>query len=259
MDGDSADPTMPAVNPWIGCRHPIDVVLDDIAEAFVPLGFAVHDLPLLEHSVDNFDRLGFPPEHPNQTRLSFRVGPDAVFRSHTTSGCFGIMRAAAPEPVRALLIGSCFRNEAPSPASNVQFTQLDGVAVQPGLGMPDLCGLLEVLVDAVIAHGHPWRLRQVRYPFTAPGFAVDVRCPRCTNGCQFCRGRGWAEIGAGGLLTDDVIAAGGYRPDEVRAVSFGCSVERLIGLRHGLDDIRELLLNDPRLLEQFGGRHHRYP
>ncbi|MFF4545787.1 hypothetical protein [Streptomyces sp. NPDC001435] len=245
------DPGLPPAGPRTGRPHPVAALVDRIGDLFVPLGFDLVQLPLLESVRDNFDVLGYPPDHPTRTRLSLLPAPDVVLRTHATSGGPRAMRAAAPGPLRALLVGTCFRNELSSPYSGSQFTQIDGLVVQPDVGLPELMGLFDRLVSGLFGPGHPWRVRRGGYPFAAPGFAVEVACPRCGPGCDECEGRGHVEIGAGGLLRAQVLTAGGYDPHRVTGLSFGCSVERLLRLSHGLTDIRELLVNDMRLLEQF--------
>jgi phenylalanyl-tRNA synthetase alpha chain len=238
---------MPPVSPWIGRRHPILRTADAVVDAFVPLGFTVRDLSLLATVADSFDALAYRDDHPVRTTLSFSPEPSIVLRTHATSGVPAALRDAAPDPFRMLLTGFCFRNEAPTSHSNFQFLQLDGIVVQPDLGLHHLRGLFGVLVAAAFGAGHRWRVRPCDFPFTSPGFALEVICPWCEDGCSICRGRAWSEVGAGGLLTDALLASAGYDPGIMQAVSFGCSIERLLQLRHGLEDIRPLLRNDPEL------------
>ncbi|WP_256224086.1 hypothetical protein [Streptomyces sp. ok210] len=251
MADSRCDPGLPPAGPRTGRPHPVAALVDRIGDLFVPLGFDIAHLPLLESVRDNFDVLGYPQNHPTRTRLSFFPAPDVVLRTHASSGGPHAMRACAPGPLRTLLVATCFRNELSSAYSGSQFTQIDGLVVQPEVGLPDLMGLFDRLVSGLFGQGHPWRVRRGDYPFASPGFAVDVACPRCGPGCDECEGRGHIEIGAGGILREQVLAAGGYDPDQVGGLSFGCSVERLLRLSHGLADIRELLVNDIRLLEQF--------
>ncbi|MBB5938985.1 tRNA ligase subunit PheS family protein [Streptomyces zagrosensis] len=245
------DPGLPPAGPRIGRPHPVSALADRVSDLYVRLGFDVVRLPLLEHEEDNFDLLGYPPDHPTRTRLTFFPAPGIVLRSHASSGILGVLRRAAPGPARALLVATCFRNELASPYSTPQFTQIDGVVVQPDLGLPDLVGLFDTLVAGLFGPEHPRWLRRGRQPYNAPGFALDIACPRCADGCDECSGRGRVEIAAGGVLRDEVLTAGGYRAGHLMGLSFGCSLERLLRLRHGIDDIRELLVNDTRVLEQF--------
>jgi phenylalanyl-tRNA synthetase alpha chain len=134
-----------------------------------------------------------------------------VLRTHASSGIPAVLREATG-PVRALLV--------------------------------------EVMVEALFGPDHPWWLNRGHYPFTTPGFAVEVACPRCTGGCGECHRRGRVEIGSGGLLAREVLAACGC-PDDLTGVSFGCSVERLLRLSHGVTDIRSLLGGDAGFLAQF--------
>ncbi|GGP76032.1 tRNA ligase subunit PheS family protein [Saccharothrix coeruleofusca] len=245
------DPGLPPAGPRVGRVHPVVSLADRIAEAFTPLGFEVVDLPLLATAADNFDVLGYPADHPTRTRLTFSPADGVVLTTHSSAGVPALLRRAAPGPLRALLVGSCFRNETGSAYSNSQFTQAEGVVVQPGLGLPDLAGLFDRLVTGLFGAGHRWWLKRSDYPFTAPGFALDIECPVCEDGCPECRQRGRVEIGAGGVLRDEVLTACGYPPGRTTALSFGCSLERLLRLDYGLTDIRELLINDTRVLEQF--------
>ncbi|AGL14986.1 strongly similar to phenylalanyl-tRNA synthetase alpha chain [Actinoplanes sp. N902-109] len=244
------DPGLPGAGPRLGGPHPVPATVGLVAGAFRPLGFEVLDLPLLAAEADNFDLLGYPADHPTRTQLTFFPADGVVLRTHASSGVLPLLRRSAPGPVRALLVGTCFRNEKASAYSAAQFTQIDGVVVQPGLGLPDLLGLAGVLVGGVFGAEHPWWLVRSGYPFTAPGFALEITCPLCTGGCEECQDRGRIEIGSAGLLSREVLAAGGY-PAGTTGVSFGCSVERLLRLTRGLTDIRVLLANDPAVLAQF--------
>ncbi|QHF95409.1 hypothetical protein DEH18_17770 [Streptomyces sp. NHF165] len=253
---DLSDPGLPPAGPRIGRPHPVAALVERITACFVPLGFDVTNLPLLATEDDNFDLLGYPPGHPTRTRLTFHPAPGVVLRTQASSGIAEVLRQARPGPARALLVATCFRNEPPAPHSGPQFTQIDGVVAQPGLALPDLMGLFDVFVRGVFGAGCAWQLTRCDYPFVDPGFALSIACPHCGSGCATCWDRGRVEVCTGGVLRDEVLTASGYAPGRTTGLSFGCSVERLLRYLHGLHDMRELLANDPRVLEQFEGQGH---
>jgi phenylalanyl-tRNA synthetase alpha chain len=183
---------------------------------------------------------------------TFYVNEDIVLRTHTSPGQIHAMREYAPEPVRIILPGMCYRNEQITARSEIQFYQVEGLAVGEGITMADLKGTIESFARRMYGADRGVRFRASYFPFTEPSAEVDISCNLCDGeGCRVCKHTGWLEIMGAGMVHPAVLANGGYDPERFTGFAFGGGVERGAMLRYGIDDIRMFWSNDLRFLEQL--------
>ena len=156
------------------------------------------------------------------------------------------------KPIRVVLPGLCYRAEAITPRSEMQFHQVEGLLVGEKVQMSDLKGVLLQFARRAFGEGQSLRLRGSYFPFTEPSVEVDIRCTICLGeGCNLCKKTGWLELLGAGLVHPVVLENGGYDPDKYRGIAFGMGIERMVLLRHQIDDIRYFYGNDLRFLSEF--------
>jgi phenylalanyl-tRNA synthetase alpha chain len=247
------DVTLPGTLPPLGGYHPSTLSLRRIYAIFADMGFQVYQSRETEDDETNFELLNIPPNHPaRDMQDTFYIDDDRLLRTHTSPGQIRAMRAYCPEPIRIILPGMCYRHEQITPRSEIQFYQVEGLAVGPGVTMADLKGTLTAFAQRMFGHDRRVRFRASYFPFTEPSGELDVACFLCDGeGCRLCKYSGWLEILGCGMVHPVVLANGGYDPETYTGFAFGMGVERMALLRHGVDDIRHFWANDARFLEQF--------
>jgi phenylalanyl-tRNA synthetase alpha chain len=202
----------------------------------------------------NFGLLNMPPDHPARDMWDtfFTSMPNVSLRPHTSPGQIHVMRQYAPEPIRAILPGMCYRYEQITARSEIQFNQVEGLAVGEGITFADLKGTLTDFARRMFGHDARVRFRASYFPFTEPSAEVDVECFVCGGkGCQVCKNSGWLEILGCGMVHPNVLQNGGYDPKRYTGFAFGMGPERQLMLRNKINDIRYFWGNDVRFLEQF--------
>lgn len=258
LESDQVDVTLPGRKPAIGRLHPTTQILRQVTDIFSDLGFQVWESREVETDDFNFGLLNTPPDHPaRDMQDTFYVetppdGPKVVLRTQTSPGQIHAMRRYAPEPVRVLLPGKCFRNEKVTARSEFMFYQFEFLAVGRNITMGDLKGTLNVLAERMFGVGTRTRLRPSYFPFTEPSAELDVSCFICKGkGCRICKYSGWLEIGGCGMVHPTVLRNGGYDPAEFSGFAGGFGPERIGLLKYDIDDIRLFYSDDLRFLEQF--------
>ncbi|MFN2114890.1 MAG: phenylalanine--tRNA ligase subunit alpha [Anaerolineae bacterium] len=253
VSADRIDVTLPGVHPPTGGLHPSTQTLRRIYDIFADMGFQVYQSREVETDEYNFELLNMPRYHPaRDMQDTFYVNEDIVLRTHTSPGQIHAMREYAPEPVRIILPGMCYRNEQITARSEIQFYQVEGLAVGEGITMADLKGTIESFARRMYGADRGVRFRASYFPFTEPSAEVDISCNLCDGeGCRVCKHTGWLEIMGAGMVHPAVLANGGYDPERFTGFAFGGGVERGAMLRYGIDDIRMFWSNDLRFLEQL--------
>jgi phenylalanyl-tRNA synthetase alpha chain len=162
------------------------------------------------------------------------------------------MREYYPEPIRVILPGMCYRYEQASARYEIQFYQVEGLAVGKDITMADLKGTLKSFARRLYGAGRKTRLRASYFPFTEPSAEMDVECILCHGkGCSVCKHTGWVEILGCGMVHPTVLRNGGYDPAVYSGFAFGMGPERVAMLKYGIHDIRYFWGSDLRFLEQF--------
>lgn len=246
------DLTLPGRRPVIGRLHPLTQTTEEILDVFRHLGFAVHEGPEVELERYNFDALNTPAWHPARDQHdSFFLAPGVVLRTHTSPVQVRVMERQGP-PVRMVAPGRCFRRDNPDASHAIGFHQIEGLYVDRGVTFADLRGTLDAFARQLLGETTRTRFRPSYFPFTEPSAEMDVACLVCHGeGCRVCKRTGWLEVMGCGMVHPAVLAGVGHDPETYTGFAFGMGIDRICMLRHGIDDVRLLMENDLRFLEQF--------
>ncbi len=253
LAAEGIDVTMPGRQPVVGRLHPTTTAMREIVDIFGRMGFQVYDSPEVETDEMNFGLLNFPPDHPAREMQDtfFTTRNDVILRTHTSPGQIRCMREYAPEPIRVVLPGKCFRNEDVTARAEMMFYQVEGLAIGKNITFADLKGVLLHFANQMYGEGRRIRFRKSYFPFTEPSVEVDVDCVLCgAKGCRLCKYTGWLEILGAGMVHPIVLKNGGYDPAVFSGFAFGMGIERQAMLKHSIDDIRYFYANDVRFLAQ---------
>jgi phenylalanyl-tRNA synthetase alpha chain len=248
------DVTLPGRPVTTGRLHPSTQMLRRFYDIWADMGFQVYRSRDVEDDETNFTLLNMPPHHPAREMWdTFHTTKEGVIlRTHTSPGQIRAMHDYAPEPIRVILPGMCYRYEQITARSEVQFNQVEGLAVGRGIRMTDLKGTIREFARRMYGADRRVRFRCSHFPFTEPSMEVDVECVLCDGaGCPVCKYTGWLEIAGSGMVHPVVLKNGGYDPREYSGFAFGFGPERMAMLFNGIDDIRSFWRNDLRFLEQF--------
>lgn len=251
---DGLDVTLPGRRPQRGGLHPSTRVMREIYRIFGDMGFQIYRSSDVVTDQENFEWLNMPPEHPARDMQDtfYTTDENILLRTHTSAGQVLAMREYHPEPIRVILPGMCYRNEQITARSEIQFHQIEGLAVGKHITFADLKGTLTEFAKRLFGAGRKTRFRASYFPFTEPSAEMDVSCFQCdAKGCRLCKYTGWLEILGCGMVHPVVLRHGGYDPDEYSGFAFGMGPERIAMLKYGIEDIRYFWSSDLRFLEQF--------
>ena len=250
------DTTLPGRGLRSGANHPITQSIQKLVEIFGSMGFEVAEGPDVEDDAHNFGKLNFAANHPaRDMQDTFFVDnserEDVLLRTLTSSVQVRVMESMKP-PIRCIMPGRVYRNEAVSARSLAEFHQIEGLYIAKGVSMADLKGtIMEFARQFYDAHAE-FRFRTSYFPFTEPSCEIDMSCFLCKGGgCRICKHSGWLEICGAGMVHPNVLRACGIDPEEYSGFAFGFGVERVVLMMTGVDDIRMLYDNDLRVLGQF--------
>jgi phenylalanyl-tRNA synthetase alpha chain len=254
MAADAVDVTLPGRRQWSGRLHPSTIVLRDIYRIWGDMGFQVYRSRDVETEAYNFELLNIPQHHPARDMWDtfHTTTPGVLLRTHTSPGQIHAMKEYHPEPIRVILPGMCYRYEQITARAEIQFHQVEGLAVGYNISLADLKGTLAEFARRMFGAETQMRFRANYFPFTEPSAELDIECFICGGeGCPVCKYTGWLEILGSGMVHPTVLRNGGYDPDVYSGFAFGMGVERIVMLKYGIDDIRYFWANDLRFLAQF--------
>ncbi|MEE2919647.1 MAG: phenylalanine--tRNA ligase subunit alpha [Bacteroidota bacterium] len=250
------DATRPSGGVPMGSHHPLQVVRREIVGIFQSMGFAVAEGPEIEDDWHVFSGLNFPPEHPArdmQDTFFVERDPDMVLRTHTSSVQVREMEKREP-PMRLIMPGRVFRNEAISARAHCMFHQVEGLYIDKDVSFADLKQTLLHFARCFFGPETDIRLRPSYFPFTEPSAEVDVYWGLKTEvDKRITKGTGWLEILGCGMVDPNVLEASGIDPDVYSGFAFGMGIERITMLRYQIGDLRHFFENDRRFLDQFVG------
>ena len=252
------DLTKPVSPNFAGTIHPLTLTRQRVLEIFARMGFNHEDGPEIETDWYNFTALNFPEDHPaREMQDTFFVEKKAVqkddvlLRTHTSNVQVRLMERKKP-PIRSLMIGRVYRNEAISARAHCQFHQIEGLYVDKNVSFKDLKDTLYHFAKEMFGKDTKIRLRPSYFPFTEPSAEIDISCFICKgSGCNICKHSGWVEIAGSGMVDPNVLENSGIDSEEYTGFAFGMGIERITMLRYGINDLRVFFENDVRFLRQF--------
>lgn len=256
LSEEAVDVTLPGIHIAPGARHPLSSLIEEISDFFLSMGWEIHNGPEIEHEWFNFDSLNFNPDHPaRQMQDTFyidgrSIGADQdqsnlVMRTHTSPVQSRVMLDRGV-PLYMACPGKVFRSDALDATHTPVFHQIEGLAVDKGITMADLKGILDSLAKYLFGRDVKTRLRPSFFPFTEPSAEMDFWFPQKKGG------PGWIEWGGCGMVNPNVLIANGVDPEEYTGLAFGMGLERTLMLRHGISDMRDIVEGDVRFSRQFG-------
>lgn len=248
------DLSLPPVSNAIGNLHPLNLTRYRIIEIFERLGFNVSDGPEIEDDWHNFSALNFPENHPaREMQDTFFIGkdPDMLLRTHTSNVQIRLMQKQKP-PIRSIMPGRVYRNEAISARAHCFFHQVEGLNVDKNVSFADLKQTLYHFAKEMYGKDIQIRFRPSFFPFTEPSAEIDISCLICHGeGCTVCKHSGWVEIAGSGMVHPNVLRNCGIDPEEYTGFAFGMGIERVTQLKYRVNDLRLYSENDIRFLKQF--------
>ena len=252
LAGETLDVTLPGQKKPLGKKHPLTIVLDELKEIVVGMGFEIATGPEVELDYYNFEALNIPKDHPSRdTQDTFYISDNVLLRTQTSPMQIRTMEKKKP-PIRIIAPGRVYRSDAVDAPHSPLFHQVEGLVVDKGITMADLKGTLEVFVKRLYGDSTVVRFRPHHFPFTEPSAELDVQCFHCHGeGCSLCKGEGWIEILGCGMVHPQVLLNCGIDPEEYSGFAFGLGLERMVMMRYGIDDLRLFYDNDVRFLKQF--------
>ncbi len=246
------DVTLPGTHKKLGHAHPLSIVMREVEEIFLGMGFDIASGPEVEYDYYNFEALNLPKNHPaRDTQDTFYITENILLRTQTSSVQVHVMENQKP-PIRIISPGRVYRSDAVDATHSPLFHQIEGLVVDKGITMSDLVGTLDLLMKRLYGDDCKIRLRPHHFPFTEPSAEVDVMCFNCGGaGCRMCKGEGYIELLGAGMVHPKVLAGCGIDPEVYSGFAFGLGLERIAMRRFDIHDMRLLYENDLRFLEQF--------
>ncbi|MDR1522546.1 MAG: phenylalanine--tRNA ligase subunit alpha [Endomicrobium sp.] len=236
-----------------GSFHPIIQTIQDISSVFKSLGFSIAQGPEIETNWYNFEALNIPQNHPARDVQDtfYLVGMKELLRTHTSPGQIHVMETQKP-PIRVIVPGKVYRNEASDATHSATFHQVEGLSVDENITFVDLKAVLSDFTHEFFGTDVDIRFRPSYFQFTEPSAEVDMQCIFCKGkGCRICKNSGWIELLGCGMVHPNVLKAVNYDSEKYTGYAFGIGVERIAMFKYGIDDIRLFYENDLRFLKQF--------
>jgi phenylalanyl-tRNA synthetase alpha chain len=246
------DPTIPGRQKHLGSIHPLVQTVEDIKKIFLKMGFDVAEGPEIESDYYNFGALNFPDDHPaRDMQDTFFISKEILLRTHTSPVQIRVMEKQKP-PLRVIMPGRVYRNEAVSARSYCLFNQVEGILVDKHVTFAELKGTLVSFAKQYFGSNLKYRFRPSFFPFTEPSAEMDITCFVCGGkGCKICKYTSWLEVLGCGMIDPNVFKSVNYDPEEVTGYAFGMGIDRMALLKYNIDDIRIFYDNDIRFLKQF--------
>jgi phenylalanyl-tRNA synthetase alpha chain len=252
LEREKIDVTIPGRRSFLGREHPISLVMDELLEIFIGMGFSVQLGPDIDSDYYNFEALNFAKDHPaRDMQDTFYINQEMLLRTHTSNVQVRVMESNKP-PIRVVCPGTVYRKENISARSHVFFHQIEGIYIDKDVSFADLFATMNEFCKKLFKREVKTRFRPSFFPFVEPGMELDVECLSCEGkGCRLCKQSGWLEVLGAGMVHPEVLKNGGIDPEIYTGYAWGMGIERLTMLRYGIKDIRLFFENDLRFLAQF--------
>ncbi len=252
MEKEKIDVTMPGKAQPEGHKHPMSIVIDELCDIFMGMGYEVAEGPEVEKDYYNFEALNIPKNHPARDEQdTFYINGEILLRTQTSPMQVRTMEKGKL-PIRMVCPGAVYRSDEVDATHSPVFHQMEGLVVDKNITMGDLKGALITFARELFGEDVKVRFRPHHFPFTEPSAEMDVTCFKCGGkGCRFCKGSGWIEILGCGMIPPKVLKMSGIDPEEYSGFAFGMGLERVAMQRYGITDLRLLFENDMKFLKQF--------
>ena len=260
LASEALDVTIPGDAVTMGHQHPMNMVLQQIKEIFVGLGYQVVDGPEVELADYNFTRLNIEEGHPSRDRSDtfyFSDDDSVLLRTQTSPMQIRFMENNKP-PLCMLAPGRVFRKDEADATHSPMFHQIEGLVVDEHITMGDLKGALVAIMKKIYGEDSQMRFRPHHFPFTEPSCEMDMQCHKCHgtgevdgNVCSTCHGEGWIELLGAGMVHPEVLRGCGIDPEKYSGFAFGMGLERMAMGRLKITDLRLIFDNNIKFLEQF--------
>ena len=252
LEKEKIDVTIPGKRRPRGSVHPLTIVLNEVRDIFLGMGFSVAEGPEVELDYYNFEALNIPKNHPaRDTQDTFYITENILLRTQTSPVQIRVMEQQKP-PIRIIAPGRVYRSDAVDATHSPLFHQIEGLVVDKSITMGDLKGTLEVIAKGLYGEDVKVRFRPHHFPFTEPSAEVDIMCFSCHGkGCRLCKNEGWIEILGAGMVHPKVLEICGIDPEVYSGFAFGVGLERIVMKRFNIDDLRLFYENDLRFINQF--------
>ena len=254
LESEALDVTIPGEAHKMGHRHPMYVVLDEIKDIFIGMGFEVVEDREVELAEYNFDKLNEQPNHPAREwtdTFYFTSDSSILLRTQTSPMQIHVMERQKP-PIRMVAPGRVYRKDEVDATHSPMFHQVEGMVIDKNVTMADLKGTLDQVAKRLYGADTVTRFRPHHFPFTEPSCEMDIQCYKCKGrGCPTCKGEGWIELLGAGMIHPKVLRMSGIDPDVYSGWAFGFGLERMAMARFKISDLRLIFENDVRFLEQF--------
>ena len=242
-----------------GSYHPITLVQRECERIFKSMGFTVEDYSEIVTDYECFESLNIPKHHPaRDMQDTYYLTNGQLLKSQTSAAQNAIYKKYRDAlvndgvPIKAIFPGRCFRNEATDACHENTFFQMEGVMVDKNISISNLIYFMKTMLSEVFQKDIKVRLRPGFFPFVEPGFELDISCLICGGeGCPSCKHSGWLELCPCGMIHPEVLKAGGIDPDEYTGFAFGLGLTRLVMMKYGIKDIRDLNSGNLKTLSQF--------
>lgn len=235
-----------------GSYHPITIVQRQLEEIFTSMGFVVEDFKEIVTDYECFEAVNIPKDHPaRDMQDTYYLENGQLLKTHTSAAQNHILHKYGA-PVRAIFPGRCFRNEATDASHENTFFQMEGIMVDKNISISNLIYFMKTMLSEVFERDVKVRLRPGFFPFVEPGFELDINCLICGGeGCSTCHHSGWVELCPCGMIHPNVLKMGGVDPEEYTGFAFGLGLTRLVMMKYGVKDIRDLNSGNLKALGQF--------
>lgn len=254
INEESIDITLPSYKLEVGSIHPLTLVVNEMEELFLGMGYQIAEGPEVELDYYNFELMNLPKGHPaRDMQDTFYIDETHLLRTHTSPVQARVMLGMEEKgPIKVICPGKTYRRDDDDATHSHQFMQCEGLVIDKHITMADLKGTLEVVAKKMFGEKRAIRLRPSYFPFTEPSVEVDISCHNCNGkGCNMCKHTGWIEILGAGMVNPKVLEMCGYDPKVYQGFAFGIGIERVAMLRYGIDNIRDFYTTDLRFLNQF--------
>ena len=242
-----------------GSYHPITLVQRQCESIFRSMGFNIEDYSEIVTDYECFEALNIPKDHPaRDMQDTYYLDNGQLLKSHTSAAQNAIYKKYKDAlindgmPIKAIFPGRCFRNEATDACHENTFFQMEGVMVDKDISISNLIYFMKTMLSEVFQKDLKVRLRPGFFPFVEPGFELDISCLICGGeGCPSCKHSGWLELCPCGMIHPEVLKAGGIDPEEYNGFAFGLGLTRLVMMKYGIKDIRDLNSGSLKVMSQF--------